>query len=150
MSIIVLTLDIGATFNTGYYNNGILIMDKSRIARKYVRLGLWVDIFTILVTILSLTNISYNVNYLKLAYLWKIMKIQNADNLISKRLQLFRITRCLYIITKVVWVLVLLSHVLGIIFYLIDLNLLNKDYDPSCKTISTQYSGSDNLCPTIT
>ena len=130
--IVILVVNIPVTLNTGFYQGGILVMDRRKIYLNFSKAELWIDLFLIIVTILCLPDLNYNLNYLKLVYLLKIAKVYRVGKLIERRLQVHRVAQCIYFIMSVIGTFILLSHITGIIFYLIDLDLLQKNYDKEC------------------
>jgi hypothetical protein len=76
----------------------------------------------------------YELNYAKLWLINKLGRLSQIDNYFLRKFNIYRRTKTTYVILKLAVIIFLLSHVVGLIFYLIDYNLCvtNKYYDQEC------------------
>jgi hypothetical protein len=68
-------------------------------------------------------------NYVKLVVVFKFIRMLELNELYMRRLAVNRTVKVLYVIGKQIITLFILSHTIGLFFYLIDIELINS---PMC------------------
>lgn len=94
LSVTVFSIDIILNFSTGYYEEGNLIMDRTKIAKHYFKLWFWIDFFSAIPfsLILNYTYQNYSSNsqmlglfkLLRVSRLFKLVKLARLKVLISR------------------------------------------------------------------
>ena len=54
MPILSFILDIYIGFHTGFYEFGVAVMDKKKVAKNYMKLKFWIDITCTITLLLNL------------------------------------------------------------------------------------------------
>jgi len=119
--IIVYGVDIFIQFSTGYLYRGMIIMDRERVVGRYLHSLFIPDIILFLILIISIASGWFNINYAKLLVFYKFARMFQLDEFILRRLSVHRFRKTLYVIGKQMITIFVLSHIIGLIFYLMDL-----------------------------
>lgn len=130
MNYIILALWIGELIiapNRGYFSEGIMIMDRKRILANYIKWYLVVDIFCPIILIICITSQNYYTNWMKLFFIFKLISLDSFDKIYQRILNVRRNAKAVYIIVRILSFIVALCHIIGIIFYSIDLYILNNN-----------------------
>jgi hypothetical protein len=130
MSYIIIGLWIGELIiapNRGYFSEGIMIMDRKRILANYIKRYLVVDIFCPIILIICITSQNYYTNWIKLFFIFKLGSLDAFDKIYQRILNVRRNAKAVYIIVRILSFIVALCHIIGIIFYSIDLYILNNN-----------------------
>lgn len=117
---VIFILDIGVCFNCGYLYRGMVIMDRKRITSHYTRTYLIFDIVSVLVVFACPISSYYSLNYSKFWLLLKIGRLFQIDDFYLRKLNIHRRSKAAYVIFKLMVIIFLLSHLIGLIFYVID------------------------------
>lgn len=82
---LIFLVDVALNFRTGYYENGVLITDSTKIARKYLKSWFWIDFFTSVPFYViiegsihssaSSSEFSKSLKFFKYPRLWRAFKI---------------------------------------------------------------------------
>ena len=147
-AILVLLADIFVKFNCGYLFRGLVVLDRQRIVANYLRSLFLIDVVTVLILFLCPITRNYHLNFAKLITLFKVIRLFEIDDFYLRRLNLHRKSKALYIIFKLIVIIFLLSHAIGLIFYAMDEYFLNSKKYPSdwCWIVSsTAYSPINSL-----
>ena len=136
--LIVYLCDMVINLNSGYYVDGILILDRKRILSRYIKSLMIVDLLAILVIFLTLVMSSFEVSYAKMFLLIKLFGMKSLDYIIQRKLQIHRYWKAAYLICRILWIVMLISNFIGLIFYSIDYYILtNGIYQPDCNPVAT-------------
>jgi hypothetical protein len=130
MNYIIFALWIGELIiapNRGYFSEGIMIMDRKRILANYIKWYLVVDIFCPIILIICITSQNYYTNWMKLFFIFKLISLDSFDKIYQRILNVRRNAKAVYIIVRILSFIVALCHIIGIIFYSIDLYILNNN-----------------------
>ena len=66
--------------------------------------------------------------------LTKLIEMNSLDYVIQRKLQIYRYLKAVYLIMRILWIVMWISNVMGLIFYVMDYSILiNGIYEPSCK-----------------
>lgn len=126
LTVIILSMDVYFMLNKGYYTGGVLIMDRKRILRNYLRSHILIDIPTIIILFLCVVTQSYNLNYAKLFLFFKLYTISVIDMIFQRKLQTKRVQKTIYVIARLLIIVLLISHFMGLIFYAMDYYILTN------------------------
>jgi hypothetical protein len=119
--------------NKGYFTEGVLVMDRKRILTNYLKNHFLIDIPTILILFLCVVTQAYSLNYAKLYMILKLYSLNCIDRIYQRKLQTKRLRKTIYIIARLLVIVMLLSHIMGLIFYALDNYLYtNGIYAPQC------------------
>jgi hypothetical protein len=143
-AIIVMCVDMFLMLNKGYFSEGILIMDRKRILSNYLKYHFIIDFLTILILFLCLVTQSYGLNWAKLWMVAKLYSLSKIDKIYQRKLQVHRVRKTIYVITRLLLIVLLLSHVMGLFFYALDYYIyINGIYAPQFCWLysSTAYTG---------
>ena len=114
--------------------DGILILDRKRIISRYIKTLFLIDIPVILIIFFCITIKSFGINYAKFYILLKMIQMNRIDYVIQRKLQIYRTTKAIYLILRILWIVMWISNVMGLIFYVIDYYILvNGIYEPECR-----------------
>lgn len=115
--------------------DGILILDRKRILSRYIKYLLIIDIPCIVIIFLTLTAKNFGINYAKFYFLTKLIEMNSLDYVIQRKLQIHRYLKAIYLILRILWIVMWISNVIGLIFYLMDYYILNNGiYPPDCNS----------------
>ena len=143
LAVLTLTLDILVCFNCGYLYRGMIVMDRRRIISHYMRRMFLIDLLTVLILIICPSSGYFYLNFAKLILIFKVIRLFQIDDYYLRRLNLHRKSKAVYVIFKLMVIIFLLSHAVGLIFYAMDAYFLYTGYyEPDfCWLISsTAYS----------
>ena len=138
-SVTVFSIDIIFNFSTGYYQQGILIMDRKKIARNYLKLWFWIDFFSTIPFGLilnyasqSYTSSSQMLGFLKLLRelkLFKLVKLARLKVLISRIEDHMSNEKLVSLVTiiKLLFYLFLIAHVFACIMFSVSLGDLSPN-----------------------
>jgi hypothetical protein len=126
---LVLVGDMVVQFRVGYLFRGVVVLDRARVVSRYLHSFFLVDCLLVILLLVNYLSKVYWLNYPKLALLIKFARIFQVDQLYLRRLGVQQTARILYVIGKQILTIYILSHSIGLIFYLIDFALLQ---DPIC------------------
>lgn len=143
-ALIVFIVDIFLMLNKGYFSEGILIMDRKRILSNYLKYHFLIDSLTVLILFLCLVTKSYALNWAKLWLILKLYSLSKIDQIYQRKLQVHRLRKTIYVIARLLLIVLLLSHVMGLFFYSLDYYIyINGIYAPQyCWLVaSTAYTG---------
>jgi len=98
---------------------------------RYLHYYFYYDVIVILILLAALISQNYYLNFAKLLVIFKFLRMLEMDELVMRKLSMStRIkARTIYIILKQFLTIFILSHTIGIFFYMIDYSLLNT---PMC------------------
>lgn len=134
-TIAIFFIDIVICLNCGYLYRGMIIMDHKRITSNYLRKHALIDIISLIIVIICPTIKNYKLNYLKFWLLLKVIRLFQMDDFYLRKLNIYRKSKAIYVVFKLMVIIYLLSHMVGLIFYAIDNYLCNvlQYYPQSCK-----------------
>lgn len=137
LTILILIVDVFVCLNCGYLYRGMIVMDYKRIRSHYMRNHIIVDTISIIIVIICPISRYYYLNYAKLWLILKVVRLFEIDDYYLRRLNIHRKSKAIYVIFKLMVIIYLLSHVVGLIFYAIDNYLCTTRYqnDTQCKNI---------------
>lgn len=127
---IIFGIDVYVQLNTGYIFRGVIITERARVVSQYLRTYFLPDIIFILLMILSILTPNKAVAVLKIIVVVKLMRMLDMDELYMRRLATSTTWKVIYVISKQMITIFLLSHTIGLFFYAIDYALVN---DPICQ-----------------
>jgi hypothetical protein len=132
IGIIVFVLDSVLQFNVGYISRGAVIVDRMRVVERYLHYYFYVDIVIVTILFVTLVSQNYYLNYVKLIVIFKFLRMLEMDELVMRKLSMSTrlAARTIYIVGKQFLTIFVLSHTIGVIFYIIDFTLVNE---PMCQ-----------------
>lgn len=137
LTCVIFLADIFVCLNCGFLYRGMIILDDIRITRKYFAYNFFIDTLSLIIVVICPASGVYVLNYLKLFLLLKMLRLSDIDDFFLRRFNINRIGKALYVIFKMVVIIFLLSHFLGLIFYAMDYYyLMNDVYPPDCNLFS--------------
>lgn len=137
-TILILVFDIFVQLNSGFLTRGMIIVDRQRVLKRYLRYYFIPDILCVLVLIITPLSGQVNMNYLKLLFMfYKLSRLSMIDDYYLRKFNVYRNRKTIYVIFKLIVIIVLLSHIVGLIFYAIDYYFYVTNYfgSPDCKFI---------------
>lgn len=130
MATVIFAIDVYVQLNTGYIFRGVIITERARVVSQYLRTYFLPDIIFILLMILSILTPNLAVAVLKIIVVAKLMRMLDMDEFYMRRLATSANWKVIYVISKQMITIFLLSHTVGLFFYVIDYALVN---DPICQ-----------------
>ena len=127
-AIIIFFIDIFVMLNCGYLYRGMIIMDSRRISSHYMRYFAIIDFVSLIVVILCPATKYYYLNFAKLWLILKVSRLFQIDDFYLRKLNIHRKSKAIYVIFKLMVIIFLLSHMVGLIFYAMDAYLCNSGY----------------------
>ena len=127
-AFIVLIADILVCLNRGYYSHGILILDRKRIYRHYLRYHFFIDLLGLIVVMACFFSGAFVMNYFKALFLLKLYNLYLIDVTFQRVLQFHRTRSTIYMVGRLILIMIMACHYLGGIFYAIDLYVYNTNY----------------------
>jgi hypothetical protein len=125
-------VDILVTFNTSFIKNGELITDKRSITENYAKSIYFIFDVSALICVIYQMSIHYSskdeIDILHFLILVKFFKMKQFDLLIEKYWIRSKKWALLYAILKHLLLLVLLCHIIGSFFFLLDVKLANEGH----------------------
>lgn len=132
----ILVADILVCLQCGYLYRGMVVMDPKRITNRYYRTYLSTDVAAAVIVILCPATRIFVLNYAKLWLILKLGRLSEMDDYYLRRFNIHRKTKAIYVIFKLMIIIFLLSHVVGLIFYVIDYQLCASGYyEHQCKFV---------------
>ena len=128
ITTLILIIDILICLNCGYLYRGMIIMDYKRITSRYFRTFAVIDIVSVIIVIACPITRSYYINYMKLWLILKVTRLFEIDDFYLRKLNIHRKSKAFYVIFKLMIIIFLLSHLVGLIFYAIDNHLCSSGY----------------------
>ncbi len=122
--------DIVVQLNCGFLYRGMIILDRKRIVSSYLRTYFIWDFMEIMVFLIAYIGQLYEFNYLKLILFIKIFRISDCDDCYVRKLNIHRGLKTIYVIFKLVVIILVLSHVVGFIFFAMDNYFIHYGYYP--------------------
>lgn len=130
---LVLLFDIFVGLNSGYLYRGMIVMDRKRVTSRYITTYLFIDIVSVLVVFICPITKSFYLNYSKLWLILKIGRLFQIDDFYLRKLNIYRRSKAVYVVFKLMVIIFILSHVVGLIFYAIDFQLCSSGhYETQC------------------
>jgi hypothetical protein len=120
ITILIFGFDILICLNCGYLYRGMIIMDLKRITSYYLRYFVIIDVISLLVIVICPISGYYYLNFSKLWLICKVSRLFQIDNFYLRKLNIHKRWKALYVIFKLIVIIFLLSHTVGLIFYAID------------------------------
>lgn len=133
LSVLILIIDLFVCLNCGYLYRGMIIMDYKRITSHFMRTSAVIDLVSILIVILCPITRYYYLNFAKLWLILKVGRLFQIDDFYLRKLNIHRKSKAIYVIFKLMVIIFLLSHMVGLIFYAMDNYLCSSGhYQPEC------------------
>lgn len=126
--MLVLMVDIVVSLNRGYYSHGILILERKRIYRHYLRYHCFIDLLGLLVVVVCFFSGAFVLNYVKLLFLLKLYNLHLIDTTFQRVLQFHRTRSTIYMVSRLILLMIMACHYLGGIFYAIDAYVYSTNY----------------------
>lgn len=126
-TIVALVFDSLIKLNTAYYREGLVVLSRRKIVRRYFRLSFWLDVISLAVLIVYIALDSYKFAYLKLLFYLKCYDIWHYDNQIQKGIELNVVLLSIYRLFRVIIIFVIYSHWMACGFFYIDYYLYNNN-----------------------
>jgi len=120
LTVVVFCADVYLMLNKGYFTEGILIMDRKRILTNFLKRHFIIDIPTIIIVFLCVATQNYGINYAKLFLILKLNTLGCIDRIYQRKLQTKRVRKTVYVVARLLLIVLLIAHVMGLIFYAID------------------------------
>lgn len=115
--------------NTGYITNSAIILDRIRVKDRYTHYYFYFDLLVIIILAISVIIRVELFNYAKLIIFYKFVRMLEFNQIYLRRLATNVVARTVFQISKQFVTIFILSHIIGLIFYVIDFALTN---DPIC------------------
>lgn len=109
--------------NLGYYHHGQFIDSRIQIIKKYLRFGMYVDIYCVIIIPFSFMHYNLIVNILSILFILKVARLSSYDKQYLYLLSTRRFWKTCYKFTRLIIILLFYSHVLACIFFFIDYTL---------------------------
>jgi hypothetical protein len=126
--ILMLLIDMYVTFTRGVYVGGLLRLDRQTVVKEYVRMEIYVDLLVIVVMCLSVYLPQQWADVLRLIIFLKLPDLVRFDQVFFRLIHTHRLTKQLYLLTKLIMAVFLVSHFLGCAFFYIDYKLIEANY----------------------
>ena len=120
-------IDILISLNTAYYQKGLLIYDKFKIFKNYMKNDLLIDFISIFTPML-LSFIFHNDLCLAL-FLFRIIKLSYLVKKIELLLQTSEKNHNLFELTKLIFLVLFIAHICGCVWNLTSELLISKGYN---------------------
>ncbi len=115
--------------NSGFLTRGMIIMDRTRVLKRYLRYFFGPDVLCVLILIVTPLSGSIDMNYLKLIFMaYKLTRLSMIDDYFLRKFNVYRNRKTIYVIFKLIFIILLLSHILGLVFYAIDFYFYSTGY----------------------
>lgn len=135
--ILILTVDMFIQLNTGYYSEGILIMDKLRIVKQYFKKEFVIDFVSLVMVAACFFSQNMTLNYVKILFYSKVVSLRRIDQLHQKMLIFYIKWNMVYLMLRQIIMVILTTHYLGVIFFAIDNYVYTTNYyGPSTPLLS--------------
>ena len=132
IALLIFAVDIAVQLNAGYISRGAVILERRKVVSRYLHYYFYADIAIIVIELAALVSQNYYVNFAKLVVVWKFARLFEMDELVMRKLSLSTRLGALtsYVVLKQFLTIFMLSHTIGVGFYLVDLALVNS---PVCQ-----------------
>lgn len=125
-TIAILVVDGLLKLNTSYYREGLIVLSRRKIIRRYLRFSFWLDTLALVVLITYIAMQSYKLAYLKLLFYVKCYDMWHYDIQIQKGIELNVVLLSIYRLFRVIIIFVIYSHWMACGFFYIDFYLYNN------------------------
>lgn len=130
--IIFLVLDIVISPLKAVYMYGSLITNKKIIIRQYWKVSFWVDLISVVAVLIPYVHQGFYSNYLKLFFLPRVYTLYYNEKTLKSHLQTSNKLYLIYSIARIIVLMVMISHYIGIGFYMVDISVYeNNSYGPN-------------------
>ena len=127
--LVIFALDMLVQFNTGYLFRGVIITDKSRVVSNYLRSLFISDLLLIIILFITILSSDIYINIVKILVVTKFIRMLDFDELYVRKISANKMLKVYYVISKQFITIFILSHTIGLFFYVIDYALTK---DPVC------------------
>jgi len=126
-TVAALVLDSLIKLNTAYYREGLIVLSRRRILKKYFKLCFWLDAIALVVLIIYLSMRNYQLASFKLLFYVKCYDIWHYDNQMQKAIELNIVLLSIYRLLRVIIIFVIYSHWMACGFFFIDFYFYNNN-----------------------
>lgn len=139
---VILMIDIFLTPLKMEYREGLLIKDTRILVKEYLRRNFWIDIIGLLSLLIPMIfRQYYAVNLLKIFFLPKVLILNRLDRKVVNVLVFQVRTKTIYLIARLVVFMILISHFIGIGFYMVAYYIYSTNYyGPNTPNITWIYN----------
>lgn len=139
---VILVVDIFLTPLKMEYREGLLIKDTRILVKDYLRRNFWIDIIGLLAVVIPMAfRQYYAVNLLKIFFLPKVVILNLLDDKVVSVLVFQVKIKTVYLIARLVVFMILISHFIGIGFYMTGYYVYSTNYyGPNTPNISWLYN----------
>lgn len=139
---VILIIDIFLTPLKMEYREGLLIKDTRILVKDYLRRNFWIDIIGLLCLLIPMIfKKYYAVNLLKIFFLPKILILNQLDDKVVNVLVFQVKIKTFYLISRLVVFMILISHFIGIGFYMVAHYIYSTNYyGPNTPNITWLYN----------
>lgn len=120
LCLLVFLGDVVVQLSAGFLSRGMVVVERERAVRRYARSFLAVDAALVVVLAVSLASGDYYTNVPKMLVVLKFARMFEIDALFVRRLSTSYNAKALYVISKQLVTVFVLSHSLGLVFYAMD------------------------------
>lgn len=128
--LLVFLGDIVVQLSAGYLSRGMVVVDRYRAVRRYIRSFLIVDFLLVLILLIALTSGQFFLNIPKMIIVLKFVRMFEIDGFYMRRLATATTPKAIYVIGKQLVTIFNIAHTIGIVFYAIDYALT---LGPACQ-----------------
>ena len=118
--LVVFLGDMVVQLSAGFLSRGMVVVERERAVRRYMRSFLMVDCLLVVILLVALTSGQLLLNIPKMIILLKFARIFEIDRLYMRRLATTAAPRAIYVIAKQLVTIFNIAHTLGILFYAVD------------------------------
>lgn len=111
-----------------YYHNGIMIVNRGAIFKRYVRWRIYTDSLALLGLVIPYLGKLSTLNVFKVFFFLKIPSALTIDKELLIQVRSKSRSNHVYAIARLVFIALLWAHYLGIFFFVIDLAIYNSNY----------------------
>lgn len=141
MFIVLLSLDCVLCAFKSYYQHGLLITNRRLIIKRYVYPWFWVDLLCIVSVCVPILSGALVLNWIKVIFLLKMRTAYLIDKEFNRITQLKVSLHTFYLLCRLMMLMTLASHYLGIWFYMIDHWVyVNNYYGPNTPNLCWIYN----------
>lgn len=113
-------------------------MQRKRAIKNYIRGIFIIDLAYLIVLVICLGSGSFSANNGKYICLTKVVRLFEIDDYFLRRFNVKRIKKTIYTILKLVFTIVIISHAIGVLFYVLDYYIyINGIFEPTCNVYIT-------------
>lgn len=122
-------MDIVITPLKTFYREGLLVKDRKMLLKQYISTYFWVDVIGLISIIIPLILRQYlAANIVKILFFPKILVLNHLDEKIVNVLILRTRAKTAYLISRLIVFLILISHYIGIGFYMVSYYVYSTNY----------------------